>query len=121
MQLAKAAKAVVPAIAVDVADVNALKTAPIVAITPDEKEIPVTAAIQTTPLGNGANVAMVPNNSSSVVGTTGVKQTAQHAGNARHLPQTASALPLIVLLGLGFISVAFGLMVFGKHASASAV
>jgi len=39
MQLAKAAKAVVPAIAVDVADVNALKTAPIVAITPDEKEI----------------------------------------------------------------------------------
>src|SRR6266849_1059963 len=40
MQLAKAAKAVVPAIAVDVADVNALKTAPIVAVTPDEKEIP---------------------------------------------------------------------------------
>jgi hypothetical protein len=112
-QLAKAAKAVVPAMAVDVADVDALKTAPIMAITPDEKEIPVTAAIQTTPIERVANVATVPNNSSSVVGTTGISQT------GRQLPKTASALPLIVLLGLGSIGVAFGLMVFGRHATAS--
>jgi hypothetical protein len=53
-----------------------------------------------------------------VVGTTGVLQTAQ---TTRQLPRTASRLPLMVLLGLGSIGVAFGLMVFGKHASASAL
>jgi hypothetical protein len=109
-QLAKASKAVVLAIAVDMADLDALKTAPIIAITPEAKEIPVTA-----------NVATVPNNSSTVAGTTGIKPTAQSARNARHLPKTASTLPLIVLLGLGSLGVAFGLMVFGKHATASAL
>src|SRR5580765_3232786 len=48
IELARAAKVVVPAIAVDtidVADVAALKTAPIVAVTPEEKVVPVTVAI----------------------------------------------------------------------------
>ncbi len=99
-QLAKASNAAVPAMAVDAADMDSLKTAPIVAVTPDEKEVPVTAAIQTTP----------------AVGTTGVKRTAENAGNTRSLPQTASALPLVVILGFSFIGLAVGLMVFGKHA-----
>lgn len=112
----QASKAAVPAITVDVADVDALKTAPIMAITPDEKGIPVTAAIQTTPLAN------VANRSSSAPGRTGVKPPGQSSRlAARQLPKTASALPLIVLLGLGFIGVAFGLMVFGKHDTASAL
>ena len=50
-QLAKAANAVVPAIAVaDIADVNVLRKAPIVAITPDAQEVPVRAAIETAPV-----------------------------------------------------------------------
>lgn len=104
MQLAKASKAVVPALAVDVADDAALKTAPIIAVTPEEKEVPVTAAIQTTP---EERVATVPTGS-SVAGTTGSDQTDRSARNTRQLPRTASELPLIALLGFGFIAVAFG-------------
>jgi hypothetical protein len=115
-QLAKAAGTAVPAIAVDVADINALKTAPIIAITPEESETAVNAAIQTTPLVEAEN------RSSSAVGTTGVQQPDRSARrNARRLPETASELPLIMLLALGSIGVAFGLVVFGKRASTSAV
>jgi hypothetical protein len=57
-QLARTTKVVVPAVAVaDVADVNALKAAPIVGITPDEKEAPVAAVIQTEPLEDRSTVA----------------------------------------------------------------
>jgi hypothetical protein len=120
IQLAQAAKAVVPAVAVDIADVGALKTAQIVAITPEATELPVTAAIQTTPVGA---VATVANSSSSVAGPTGVEQAAGRSDrrNARQLPETAGVLPLIVLLGLGSIGGAFALMVFGRRATASAL
>jgi hypothetical protein len=120
MQLATAAKTVVPAVVVDVADVDALKTAPIVAITPEAKEVPIAVAIQTTPHETIATVSTVPNSSSSAVGTTGVMQTGRSARqDARQLPGTASALPLIVVFGLGSIGIAFGLMAFGKRAPAS--
>jgi hypothetical protein len=116
-QLAKAAGAVVPAVAVDIADLSALKTAPIMAITPEARELPVTAAIQTTPV---EGVATVANSSSSVRGTTGIEQAARSdRRNGRQLPETASAVPLIVLLGLGSIGLAFALMVFGKRATAA--
>ena len=49
IELAQMTKAVVPALATDTDDAEALKTAPIVAVTPEEKEVPVAAAIQTTP------------------------------------------------------------------------
>lgn len=88
--LAKATKTIVPAIAVDVTDPDALKTAPIIAITPDEKEMPVTAVIQTTP-----------------------DPTAKAAD--LELPKTASALPLIIILGLGSLGLALAVMVFGKY------
>ena len=125
MQLAKAANAVVPALAVDVSDVAALKTAPIVAITPEEKEAPVSAVIQTTPVTGSdkpANAALLPSHASSVqavAGTTGVEETGMNAQNARHLPKTASLLPWIVLLGLGCIIVGVAFMVFGKRAPAA--
>jgi len=89
IQLAAMAHAVVPAIAVDVADIDALKTAPIVAITPEAKEVPVAAVILTTPNDTIANVATVPTSSSSTLGTTGVMLTGGSARNARHLPKTA--------------------------------
>ena len=91
IELAQASKVVVPALAVDVADEKALATAPIVAITPDKKEVPVTAAIQTTPVEPVATVAR--------------NEPAQ-------LPKTASGLPLLVLCGVGSLILAFGLTAF---------
>jgi hypothetical protein len=104
VQLAKAAKAPVPATIVEKFDFDALKTAPIVAITPDEEEVPVTAAIQTTPLEKAAG------NSPAPIGTTGVERA--------HLPKTAGMLPMILLFGLGAIGVAF-IMMFVRRPSAA--
>ena len=94
LELARASRAPVPAIAVEVDNAEDLKVAPIVAITPEATEAPVTAFIQTTPM---------------TIGTTGV-------GKAE-LPKTASVLPLIVWSGLLSIAAAFGLMVFGRRAA----
>jgi len=121
MQLAKASKAVVPALAVDVTDDAELKTAPIVAVTPDAEEVPVTAVIQTSPPGERVvSSATVPADSSRSAGTRSVVQTDQSARNAGQLPKTASELPLIALLGLASLAVAFGLL-FGTRATGSAV
>jgi hypothetical protein len=106
LQLARAANAVVPAVANDVDDIAELKTAPIVAITPEEKEVPVSAAIQTTPMQTMASTSATASNSSSV--------------DADRLPKTASALPLVALLGLGSVGIALGLMAFGKRSAVSA-
>lgn len=111
-QLAKLSKTPVPAMAVDVASVEELKKVEIVAITPDEKETPLAASIQTAP---------VENSSSSAVGTTGVVQTGQSASNRTQLPKTASSLPLVMLLGFASICLAFAMMMFGKRVTASAV
>jgi hypothetical protein len=121
IQLAKAAQAVVPAVTADIADVDALKTAPIVAITPDEKEVPLTAAIQTALVDSVASVATVPNGSSSVVGTTGTAQSVRNASTASQLPKTASTWPMFVLFGCGAICVAVGLLGVAKRATASTV
>jgi hypothetical protein len=103
IELAKASKVAVPAIAVetiDVADVVALKAAPIVAVTPEEKEVPVASVIQTTPVERVRTVA---------------------SNEPRQLPATASALPLVVLFGLASIGLAVGLMVFGRFRDVAAV
>jgi len=49
------------------------------------------------------------------------QRTPPHARNSRQLPQTASSLPLIALVGLGSIALALGLMVFGRCAAPSGV
>jgi hypothetical protein len=117
-QLAKAAKAVVPAVADSAAtDINALRTAPIVAITPDEREMPVMSVIQTTPANGVATVA----DTESAAGANGGERHASHAGSTRHLPQTASSVPLIALFGLGSIALAFALMVSGRSAATAGV
>lgn len=119
-QLARASNAIVPATTVVVASADDLKTAPIVAVTPDQKEVAVTTAIQTKPAQTTAAQA-TPGPTSPIV-TTGVEQTSRSARvNATELPKTASALPLIVLLGFTSIIAALGLMVFGKIANISAV
>jgi len=94
IQLAKVTNVIVPAVAADTLDENVIKTAPIVAVTPDQKEVEVATVIQTTP-----PAAVAP-----------VKATEE-------LPHTASPLPLIALLGGLSIGLAFGLKLFLKLVS----
>jgi LPXTG-motif cell wall-anchored protein len=77
-----------------------IKTVPIVAVTPDQKEVEVTTVIQTTP------AVAVAATSAPVA----VKETEE-------LPQTASSMPLIALLGGLSICLALGLKLFLKLAS----
>jgi hypothetical protein len=94
IQLAQTTQYVVPAVAVETLDDNVIKTVPIVAVTPDQKEVEVATVIQTTP---PATVAAV-------------KETEE-------LPHTASSMPLIALLGGLSISLALGLKLILKLAS----
>jgi len=89
--LAQTAKVIVPAVAADTIDDSVIKTIPIVAVTPDLKEVEVAKVIQTTP-------------------PAAVKETEE-------LPQTAGSLPLIALLGGLSISLALGLKLVLKFAS----
>jgi predicted metal-binding membrane protein len=107
--------AVVPAIALDVTSLSLtdLQTVAIVAVAPDQKDAPIAAVLQTRSLANVA--ARV-----SPVGAAGVMHPVQKAGHATRLPQTASALPLIVLLSVVSIGVAFGLLMFGRRRASTA-
>jgi len=89
IELAAAAKEPIPALTTDTLPVVAeLKTAPIIAITPEQKEVPVARVIQTSPLvaENRAPAALA--------------QTTQ-------LPKTGSLLPLMALLGVASLGFAF--------------
>jgi hypothetical protein len=100
VQLAQTAQISVPAVAVETLDETVIKTAPIVAVTPDQKEVEVTTVIQTTP-----PVAAV-----AAPAPVAVKETEE-------LPHTAGSMPLIALLGGLSISVALGLKLYLKLAS----
>jgi hypothetical protein len=115
--LAKAAKTAVPAILIDTADIDALKAAPIVAVTPDETEVPVAAAIQTTPPAATATSDAAPTTGTLVataVATSGTMNSA--ARERRNLPTTAGNLPLLLLLGFASIGVAAGLTMWTRRA-----
>jgi len=103
IQLAQATKVIVPAVAADTIDDSAIKTVPIVAVTPDQKEVEVATVIQTTP-------AVAATATPAPVAVAPVKETEE-------LPHTASSLPLIALLGGLSISLALGLKLFLKLAS----
>jgi LPXTG-motif cell wall-anchored protein len=96
IQLAQTTKVVVPAVAADDIDDNVMRTVPIVAVTPDQKEVEVVTVIQTSPPAAPPVVA--------------VKETEE-------LPQTGSSTPLIALLGGLSISLALGLKLYLKLAS----
>lgn len=78
IELAVTAKEPIPAL-VDETPAD-LKTAPIVAVTPEQKEVPVAEAIETTPPAAETTQPVVAQN--------------------ERLPKTASMIPLIALLGL---------------------
>jgi len=94
IQLAVAANEPVPALAEDTSD---LKTAPIVAVTPDQKEVPVAEVIETAPPA------------AQTVETAPVADNTTPAAAPAALPKTASTVPLIALLGLASLGVAFTL------------
>jgi hypothetical protein len=112
VELAKSEKVVVPAVAVETVDLDAIKTLPIIAVTPDEKEVEVAAVIQTTPpatvVPTPAPVAVAPVAVAPAV-VTPVAQTEE-------LPHTSSSMPLIALVGALSIGIALGLKLLLKHA-----
>jgi hypothetical protein len=108
IQLAQIEKVVIPAVAVDAVDDNTLKTAPIIAITPDQKEVEVTTVIQTTP-PVAATVTPAPVAANPVA--------AAPVAETKELPQTAGSVPLIALLGGLSIGLALGLKLFLKLVS----
>lgn len=103
LALAKSSNAPVPAMATESTTPAEMKAAPLVAVTPEQKEVPVTSAIQTTPPAAAAAAAPAP----------------MEKPAPEELPKTASNLPLIVLLGLGSIGVGFGLIAVARRARRS--
>jgi hypothetical protein len=99
MALARMSNTPVPSMSTEPSTREEMKTAPITAVTPEQKEVPVESAIQTTP--PPAAPAQPP--------------------AREELPKTASDLPLIVLLGLGSLGVGFGLIAVARRAGRSAV
>ena len=77
-----------------------LNTAPIVAVTPEETEVPVAEAIATTPPAAAAETT-----------------TPLVAQNTETLPKTASLVPLIGLLGLASLGCAFAVKRFAMERS----
>ncbi|HUK37213.1 MAG TPA: hypothetical protein VLV86_25030 [Vicinamibacterales bacterium] len=106
IELAKASQVPVPALAVDAVDVAALKTAPIVAVTPDEREVPVRAVIQTTPV----DTSTVARNEARVNSKDAVVRN-----EPAQLPKTASSLPLFIAMGMAAAGLAFGLRLFAAR------
>lgn len=104
--LAKVTNQPVPALAADVATPEELKAVPIIAVTPDEKEIPVIDVIQTTP-----PAATTPMH---------LETRPTELETRQELPKTASALPVILLVGLGSLGVALGLMTAARRAARGA-
>jgi hypothetical protein len=90
IELAAAEKEPVPALAVETTELN---TAQIIAVTPEAKEEPVAQAIQIAPAAAEVTATPAP----ALVAANPV------------LPKTASTIPLIALLGLASIGVAFTL------------
>ena len=88
IQIAEVTNEVVPA-EVGELTLSTLKTIPLIAMTPGQKEEPIAEAFQTAPAA--------------------ASKTAEPVEIARALPKTASITPLIGLLGIMFILMGFGL------------
>jgi Protein of unknown function (DUF2911) len=109
IELAVIVKQPIPALAADTTD---LKLVPIVAETPEQKEVPVAEVIMVTPAP-----AEVVTPTPVVEATTPapvVETAPAPVVEAKQLPQTASQLPLIVLFGLMSLGVALALKRFSS-------
>jgi len=101
VQLAQTTHIVVPAVAADTLDASALKTIPIVAVTPDQKEVEVATVIETAP---------------PVAITTSAPVEVAQVTETKQLPKTASYTPLVLLFGVVLMALGFGLKRFSKPA-----
>lgn len=86
-----------------------VQAAPLVTITRELKQPPLAMVIQTPA------IPFVLRGQPAVRHATAVTQPGQNPPS-RHLPQTATALPLVVLAGLGCIGGALIMMAFRKRA-----
>ncbi len=111
IQLAQTEKIPVPAVAVDTLDETTIKTTPIIAITPEQKEVEVVTVIQTTP------PAAVVETPAPVAAVTPAPVEVAPAATTEELPHTATSMPLIALLGGLSIGLALGLKFVLKLAS----
>jgi len=96
IQLAQQSNEIVPAETVEPTE-STFQTVPLVAVTPEKKEEPVTEAIQVLPLHH-------PEESTPAPVTV-----------AKELPKTASSIPLIGILGLASLGLALGLKLLVKQ------
>lgn len=100
IQLAEASNEIVPAEKVEPTE-SELKTVPLIAVTPLHKEVPLTQSIQVLPFQSqkttAPELAPVP--------------------AAKELPKTGSAAPLVGLLGVAAIGIAFILKLVAKQLS----
>jgi LPXTG-motif cell wall-anchored protein len=106
-QLAIAEKEPVPA-----TDTTDLNTASIVAITPEQQDEPIAQAVQANP-----EVAPTPAPApaaAAVAAPVAQDTTPVTVAQNEQLPKTGSPIPLIALLGLGSIGVAFTLKRFAR-------
>jgi hypothetical protein len=109
IELATIVKQPIPALDADSTD---LKLVPIVAETPEQKEVPVAEVIMVTPAP--AEVA-TPAPAVQVTTPAPVVETAPApVVETQQLPQTASQLPLVMLLGLVALGVALALKRFSS-------
>ena len=99
-QLAQASKEVVPA-ETTLPTEDTLKTVPLIAITPENKEEPVTEAIQVLPSPAPAQAAAV----------------APAPAQPAKLPHTGSTIPLLGLLGFAAIALGIALKMLAKQFS----
>jgi len=102
IELAIATKEPVPAIAEETTPAE-MKTATIVAVTPEQKEVPVAEVIATTPPATEEAKPLVAQNT-----------TPAPLAKTERLPKTASPVPLIALLGLASLGAAFAVKRFAK-------
>jgi LPXTG-motif cell wall-anchored protein len=99
----------IPALAADSTD---LKSVPIVAETPEQKEVPVAQVIMVTP--EPAEVSTPAPVAQATAPATVVETTTTPVAETKELPQTASQVPLIMLLGLSSLGAALLLKRFSN-------
>jgi LPXTG-motif cell wall-anchored protein len=112
-ELAQNTAVIVPALAVDTIDVSKIASLPLIAITPDQKEVELTTVIQTTPPAD----AVVPPATVEVAPVAVAPVTITPVVQTQELPKTGSSMPLVALLGVMAISIAFGIKLLLKHSS----
>ena len=108
IELAVIVKEPVPALSDD----TDIKVTPIVAETPEQKEVPVAEVIMVTPAP--AEVAATPAPVVQEAAPAPVAATPAPVVETKELPQTASHLPLIALLGLSSLGAALLLKRFSS-------